>query len=90
MNETQTDLNAINIYPNPASDLIAIQLNGLNRQDVPGQLYDLKGRVMMTSKIVPGSTIPYFDHLPFLNGEDLIKIGSGKNSINKKRVELHK
>lgn len=89
LNETSTDQNAIIIYPNPASDLIAIQLNGLNKQDVPVNLYDMKGKLLMTSMIVQGSTIAYFDTRTIYNGEFLITIGVGENRITKKVVVLH-
>ena len=89
MNELQTDLNAIITYPNPASDLIAIQLNGLNRKDIPLQMFDLKGKLIMSSKIVQGSTIAFFDTRTIYNGEYLIAIGEENMRITKKVVVLH-
>ena len=75
INEDAFNINDISIFPNPAADLIAIQLNGLNKKDVPVYLYDLKGRLLLSSVIVQGSTLTYFDTRTLYDGEYIIKAG---------------
>lgn len=77
------DLN-ISIFPNPATDLIAIQLNGLLSDDLQVELIDLTGRLISTSKINRGSTIAYFDLQTVYTGTYLLRISNGKYSISRK------
>ncbi len=49
------------IYPNPSNDFIAVQIEGLLKQELTLQLCDMNGRQLQQSSIQPGSTIGYFD-----------------------------
>ena len=74
----------INIFPNPASDLIAIQLGTLVTEDVKIELYDIAGKLINSSRINKGSTISYFDVQTVYEGTYLIKISSKEYSITRK------
>ncbi|MFK8009500.1 MAG: YHYH protein [Saprospiraceae bacterium] len=76
----------ISIFPNPATDLIAIQVAGLVDEDLEIELVDLSGKVVSTSKINKGSTIAYFDVQTIYNGIYLVKISNGGWSVSEKVV----
>ena len=51
----------VTIYPNPAADLIAIQIGGLVKENLSIEMIDLKGAVVGSHQINAGQTIAYFD-----------------------------
>lgn len=83
------DLN-LSIFPNPASDLIAIQIQELVKDDLQVSLLDLSGRVVKKATINKGSTIAYFDVQTVYQGTYIVQIqnGSSHNSIRQKIVIL--
>jgi hypothetical protein len=78
--------NQFNIVPNPANDLVAIQLLGLTDSDIQIELLDLTGRKIQTSSILQGSTIAFFDTSKLYNGEYIVKISNGNSVISKKLI----
>ncbi len=76
----------IDIYPNPSSELIAIQVNDLNRDNLNINLYDMNGKLVDTTILLQGSTIAYFDTQKLYAGEYFVTISNGQNTINKKVV----
>ena len=74
----------ISVYPNPASDLIAVQVNGLLKEDIKVLLYELSGKLVAESNISKGSTIAYFDTRRYYSGTYLLKIISGANFSSQK------
>ena len=51
----------IKVYPNPASDYIAIQTNGLVRLDMSIEIYSSEGKLVLSSVLGQGSTIDIID-----------------------------
>ncbi len=49
------------VFPNPTSDLIAIQFNGLISSEVELSLYSLEGQLIESKTVHAGSTLAYFD-----------------------------
>lgn len=74
------------IYPNPASDFIAIQADGLLSSNVTLQLYDLTGKLVRESRIAQGSTIWYLDTQTLYSGEYILKISNGTQTVTKTAV----
>jgi hypothetical protein len=66
----------ISIYPNPASDLLAIQCNELNRENLSIELYDFTGRLIQSCVLWQGSTIAYFDTQTLYAGQYFVKINT--------------
>jgi hypothetical protein len=64
------------IFPNPANDLLIIQVNGLNDTDLNVELFDLSGKLIAKNKILQGSTISYFDVSTIYSGIYFLKIGN--------------
>lgn len=66
----------VSVYPNPASDLIAIQLNGLVKDDYAVELRDLTGKLIKNTTVQKGSTIAWFDVQPVYEGVYFIRISN--------------
>jgi len=73
----------ISIFPNPTTDLIAIQIGPLNNIDYSVNLLDNQGRLIKQKTIHAGSTITYFSTETLYNGAYFIQISDGKNYLNK-------
>jgi hypothetical protein len=73
-------------YPNPAGDLLAIQLTGLNSRDIQLCLSDLAGRELMQTTIHQGSTIGYFDTRTLYSGEYLVHARDGDKHFTKRII----
>lgn len=85
------DINEMNIsiFPNPASELIAIQVNGLVKEDIKIQLMDMNGKLVLENKILKGQTISYFDIQTLHNGSYIISLSNSKSTSTKKIVINH-
>jgi hypothetical protein len=64
----------INVFPNPASDLIAIQVQGLVKNDMEISLVDMVGKIIETKTIFKGQTIAYFDVSTVYSGTYFVKV----------------
>lgn len=76
----------VNIFPNPASDLVAVQLSGLNRDNVEVTLFDVNGQLVQKTMIYPGSTLAYFDTRTLYAGNYLVKIITAQGVLTRKVV----
>lgn len=76
----------VSIFPNPNSDLLAIQVHGLAQERIPVLLLDLSGKLIKQTAINKGSTIAYFDVQTLYAGTYLVRIGNGGDSITQKVV----
>ncbi|MDP5171647.1 MAG: YHYH protein [Bacteroidia bacterium] len=76
----------ISIYPNPSSDILAVQLGGLNQSDLNVELVDLTGKLISSTVIKKGSTIAYFDVQTVYEGTYLISVSDARNRSTKKVV----
>ncbi len=79
----------INIYPNPTSDMIAVQVNSVNYDNLDVELYDNSGKFIQKSILYQGSTIAIFDTRTLYSGEYTIRI-IGKTGVLSKKVLLIK
>ena len=73
------ELSEINltIFPNPSTDLIAIQCKGIVKKLVQLKLYDMSGRLVAQKTINPGSTIAHIDTQTLYAGEYILTVNSG-------------
>jgi len=76
----------ITIIPNPASDLIAVQIQDLITSDLKITLFDINGKSIKSKKIKAGSTIAYFNTETFYDGVYLLNISSENYSITKRVI----
>ena len=78
---------SIIVSPNPATEFVAIQLSGLQNEDVQLELIDLQGKIIQSDKIVQGSTITYFDVRKLYDGFYFIKV-MGKNFSKIEKIKI--
>lgn len=76
----------VTVYPNPATDLVAIQLNHITNENYFLELYNVNGKLLNKTIIYQGSTIAYFDTRTLYSGEYQILITNGLTTINKKII----
>lgn len=74
----------VTAYPNPGNDFLAIQLDGIVPEDITATLYDMAGREISKTLLKQGSTITYMDTRTLYNGEYLLRMVLGANTITKK------
>jgi len=86
VNENLIDENKINIYPNPASDFIALQFYDLIKVNINIELFDLSGKLVVSTTLYQGSTIAWLDTRTVYNGTYLLKIKNGQQIITKKVI----
>lgn len=86
INSNSIDENKVNIFPNPATDLIAIQIKDLVKENYEVVLYDVTGKVIEKKTLYQGSTIVYFDTKTLYSGVYFVKIIVGDSVINKKII----
>ncbi len=86
ISETIFNQQNVQVFPNPTSDLIAVQLGGLVIDHLIIELYDTTGKLIKNTSIKPGSTIAYFDVQTLYAGLYLVKIASETKSIIKKVI----
>lgn len=80
--ESQELLDRMSVYPNPASDLIAIQFSGIVDKDIELSLKDPRGRTVAEHIVHAGQTIAYFDVSTLYDGIYFLHV----NSDNKKKA----
>jgi YHYH protein/Secretion system C-terminal sorting domain len=86
INEENIDALKVNVFPNPASELVAIQVSNLNRNNLDVELFDITGKLIQKTVMVQGSTIVFFDTQTLYSGEYLIRISDGNDMVTKKVI----
>lgn len=76
----------VNVFPNPASDLIAVQLGGLIQNDLNIELLDITGKTVVSKVINAGTTIAYFDVQTLYSGTYTVRISNQSDRIMKKVI----
>lgn len=77
---------SVSIFPNPSSDLIAIQMNGLVDEDVQVTLMDISGKLISKTSIPRGSTIAYFDVQTVYEDTYLVTLFDGVHQMTRKVI----
>ena len=81
---TSLDAYNVSIFPNPSSDIIAVQIGGLVSENLTVELMDMAGKQISSSTISKGQTIAYFDVQTLYEGTYMVKITGQKNSHTQK------
>lgn len=82
--------NEVNIFPNPSSDFIEIQMEGRVDLATEINLFDIKGQLIQTKYIQPGTTAGYFDTQDLHDGQYIIQVKNGLNTTSHKITISHK
>ena len=78
----------VTVFPNPASNIVAVQIGGILMQDINVKMYDLAGKIVKESKINQGSTIWHIDTRTLYAGQYIIKLSNGEEVVTKKVTVL--
>ncbi|MFZ1705847.1 MAG: YHYH protein [Saprospiraceae bacterium] len=76
----------VNIFPNPSSDFIAVQVIGLNKENLRIELFDSSGKLVQSSTIHAGATNTYLDTNTLYAGQYVVKVTGAKVYANKNIV----
>ena len=84
------DLNALNtvqLFPNPVSDELIVDLSAVAGEEVTIELFDLFGKLIATSSNQNGSSVTIAMN-GFANGMYQVKLSSGEAQITKRIIKL--
>jgi hypothetical protein len=68
---------SLKTYPNPVSDLLAIQMKGILTSNIVLELIDMQGKLVKTSSIKAGSTIAFMQVEDVYNGNYIVRAKDG-------------
>ena len=74
------------VFPNPSSEFIAVQVNGLVKNNIVLELFDSNGKLVRNAQINQGSTIWYLDVRTLYSGQYTLKISEGESFVSKKII----
>jgi hypothetical protein len=74
----------VSVFPNPATDFIAVQLPIVTEDNYNLSLYDINGRLIKKTVIYQGSTMGYFDVRTLYSGDYFIHISTKNGEVVKK------
>ena len=77
------------IFPNPASELLTVQVRGLLDHSLTIKIVDLSGRIIATNTIYAGQTIGFFETDVLYNGAYFLEISNGKALVRKRILIQH-
>jgi hypothetical protein len=73
----------ISVFPNPSSEIIAIQSGDLTQENLTVTLYDMTGRLIQKTILYQGSTIAYLDARTLYSGDYLVQVSNGKDVLSR-------
>jgi len=80
----------VNVFPNPASDLIAVQVLDLVKDNMTVELYDISGKLVDKTILYQGSTIVYFDITKLYSGQYFINITDNNGGRISRKILIEK
>ncbi len=76
----------ISVFPNPATDVIAIQVGSILKADLIIELYDMSGQLVRNTTLNQGSTIWHLDTRTLYSGEYILQLSQNGSTTMKKVV----
>jgi hypothetical protein len=89
VSELNNDQIKVNIFPNPSTDFIAIQLLGLNSENLDIELLDVTGKIVNKTTLNQGATNTYLDTKTLYSGNYLVRI-IGSKGVTTKKIMISK
>lgn len=81
--------NDFTVYPNPASDLLMIQIKTKVDENMLVKLYDIKGKMVAEKQFLQGRTIVFFETEVLYDGIYFLEINNGKSTVRKQVAIQH-
>lgn len=79
-----------NVFPNPSSELIAVQITGITEEDLRVTLFDVNGKMVESKTLYQGSTIAFFDVRMLYDGNYFVRIETRDGKSLTKKVIIQK
>lgn len=87
LNQKQSENIHVTVFPNPSSDLIAVQMKDLVKENYVVELMDITGKLVDKTTLYQGSTIVYFDTKTLYAGTYFVTLtGEQGNTITRKII----
>ena len=83
ISESEFNTLSIKTYPNPVTDLLAVQVGTLVKEDMQLALYDITGKLIKETRINKGQSIAYMNMETVYAGSYLLKVTVGNNVATK-------
>jgi hypothetical protein len=74
---------SVKIFPNPASDMLAVQVDGLIQDNIAVELYDMTGKCVQRTILYQGSTLAFFDTRTVYDGQYVVKVIRGSEVVSR-------
>ena len=81
--------NDFTVYPNPASELLMIQIKTKVEENMLVKLYDINGKLVAEKQFLQGSTIVFFETETLYDGMYILEINNGKSTVTKQVAIQH-
>ncbi len=79
----------VQVFPNPSNEFLAVQLNGISKENLTVELMDVYGKTIQSENIYQGSTIAYFDTRKLYSGTYFVRL-KNRNEQMIKKIEIIK
>lgn len=83
-----TEIPKVSVLPNPASEVMAVQISVCQPDDLKVELLDLQGRIVAVQSIHPGSTMAHFDVRKLYAGDYFVRISTAQGLFVERVVIL--
>ncbi len=89
---SQNEIKSLNVsvYPNPTSDLVAVQIGDFVRENYDVTLTDINGKLINKAILYQGSTIVYFDTKTVYSGEYFVTLINKNGEKISKKISIIK
>ena len=84
--ENSFEATKVTVFPNPSSDIIAMQFPNIVTSDIQVSMYDLNGKLVQSTIVYQGSTIAFFDTQKLYAGQYFIRFQVGNEHFSKNVV----
>lgn len=88
--ERSTEALNVSVFPNPASDLIAVQVKDLVEDSYEVTLMDMNGKLVSKTTLYQGSTIVYFDTKTLYNGDYVVTLRDKNGRSISRKISVMK
>lgn len=89
---SKTEFESMNVvvFPNPANDIIAIQVKDLVKENFDVKLFDMTGKLVDETTLYQGSTIVYFDTQKLYAGVYFVSISNANEGKIVRKIVIQK
>ncbi len=84
-----TEALKVAIFPNPSNEFIALQIKGLNKENLKVELFDMAGKLVQRNTINAGASNTFIDTRTLYDGNYVVQI-SGKSFSTSKNIIISK